>query len=98
MDRDYYKQRFTKTRYPTGIGATSRGSIVSIQRKVRVSWDGEGVNSKGIQEFGCFDLRRGSALTADLRKTVRDEEDKDDQGAVGRALDLEIPEQRVGTE
>ena len=98
MNHDHDKPQYIKTRYPTGIGATSRWGVVSIQRKVRVSWDGEGVNSKGIQEFGCFDLRRGSALTANLRKTVRDEEDKDDQGAVGRALNLEVPEQRVGAE
>lgn len=65
---------------------------MSIKRKVRVSRDGERVYGKGVQKFGCLNLGRRRALTTNLRQAVGDEENKNNKGAVGRALDLKVSE------
>ena len=41
--------------------------------------------------------RRGTC-TAKLRKTVRNEENEDDQESIARSFDLKVPEERVGAE
>lgn len=64
-----------------------------VQREVRVTGNGEVVDGEGIEHFGCLNLRRYCSSAADLCKAVGNEEDEDDQSAVGRPFDLKVPEQ-----
>lgn len=69
-----------------------------VQRKAHFAREREVVHCKRIQQLPCFDLRRDSLRRSDFRETVGDEEDEDNEQAVGGALDLEVSEERVGTE
>jgi len=71
---------------------------VRIQREVGVAGYGEVVYGQGVERLVRLELRRRCALRPELRETVGDEEDEDDEEAVGGALDLEVTEEGVGTE
>lgn len=74
------------------MSAAGRG-VVRVEREVRVTRDRKVVDGECVEHLGCLDLGWHCPSTADLRKAVRDEEDKDNQSTVGRAFDLEIPKQ-----
>ncbi len=63
-----------------------------------VTRDREVVHREGVKQLSCFYLRRYRARAPDLRKTVRNVQNKDDQDTVGGAFDLEISKQGVGAE
>lgn len=71
---------------------------MSVQGEVGVAGDGEVVHSKRVQRLVSFQLARHRPCGADLSETVRDEENKDDEEAVCRTLDLEVAEKGVGAE
>jgi len=78
---------------------TTRGwRIVRIQKEVGIAGDGEVIDRERVERFVCFYLSRRGARTAKLRKTIRNEEDEDDQEAIARSLDLKVSEKRVGAE
>ena len=68
-----------------------------VQREISITWNRESVDRKSVQQFRGFDLSRDGACAAKLGETIGYEEYEDDESAIGRALDLEIAEQRVGT-
>ena len=69
-----------------------------IQCEVGVTGDREVIDSEGVEGLARLELRRRGALCAELCEAVGDKEDKDDEQAVGGALDLEVAEEGVGTE
>ena len=69
-----------------------------VERKVGVAGDGEAVHGERVEHLGRLDLAGQRARGADLGKAVRDEEDEDNEEAIGGAFDLEVAEQGVGTE
>jgi hypothetical protein len=79
----------------TGVSATWWRRIMRVEREVCVSGDRESIDRQSVQEFRSFDLRWRRARSAEFCQTIRDEENEDNQGTVGRPLDLEVPEQRV---
>ena len=68
-----------------------------VERKVGVAGDGEAVHSERVEHLGRLDLAGQRARGADLGKAVRDEEDEDNEQAIGGAFDLEVAEEGVGT-
>jgi hypothetical protein len=64
-----------------------------VQRKVRVARNRKVVYRQGIEQLSGLDLGGDGAGGADLCKAVGDVEDEDDEGAVGRALDLKVAEE-----
>lgn len=77
----------------TGILPALWWCIVGIERKVRVARCGEVVHRKRVEELARLELRWRGALAAELGQAIGDEEDKHDEQAVGRALDLEVTEE-----
>lgn len=73
-------------------------SIMCIQRECRITRHREVIHSKSLQNLACLNLRRYSPCRPNFRETVRNEEDEDDQEAVGGSFDLEVAEEGVGTE
>ena len=69
-----------------------------IEREVGVSGDREVVNGEGVECLGSLNNAWDRSRGADLGKTVGDEEDEDNEETIGRALDLEVAEEGVGTE
>ena len=69
-----------------------------VQKEVGIAGDGEVIDRKRVERFGCLYLSGRDARTAKLRKTIRNEEDEDDQEAIARSLDLKVSEKRVGAE
>jgi len=78
------------------ICTSRRWRIMRIQKEVGIAGDGEVIDRKRVERFGCLYLSRRDARTAELRKTIRNEEDEDNQEAIARSLDLEVSEKRVG--
>jgi hypothetical protein len=68
-----------------------------VQGEVSITWDRESVDRKSVQQFRGFDLGRDGACAAKFGETIGYEEYEDDESAIGRAFDLEIAKQRVGT-
>ena len=69
-----------------------------VERKVGVAGNGEVVDRQSVQQLGRLKLAGYSLGGADLGKAVGDEEDEDNEEAIGGALDLEVAEEGVGTE
>jgi len=69
-----------------------------IEREIGVAGNREIIDGKGIERFSSFYLSRRGACTAEFCETIGDEEDEDDEKTITRTLDLEISEERVGTE
>lgn len=69
-----------------------------VKWKSSVTGDRKIVHREGVKHLSCLYLRRHRARTADLRETVRNVQNEDDQDTVGRAFDLEISKQGVGAE
>jgi len=69
-----------------------------VQRKISIAWNRESVDRKSIQQLRGFDLSWDGACTTKLGETIRYEEYENNESAIGRAFDLEIAKQRVGTE
>jgi hypothetical protein len=82
----------------TCIGAARRRCVVCIEKEVGVTGNGKVVDGEGVERFRRFDLSRRGACTAKLRKTIRNEENEDDQKAITGSFDLKVPEERVGAE
>jgi hypothetical protein len=71
---------------------------VCIEKEISIARDGEVIDRESIERFGRLYLRRRSACISKLRKTIRHEEDEDDEEAIARSLDLKVSKKRVGTE
>lgn len=69
-----------------------------VEREIGIARDREGIDGKRVQKFRGFDLCWRRARSTNLRQTVGDVENEDNQCAVGRPFDLKVPEQRVGAE
>lgn len=69
-----------------------------IQKEIGVAGDGEVIDRKRVERFGCLYLGRRGARTPQLRKTIGNEEDEDNQEAIARSLDFKVSEKRVGAE
>ena len=69
-----------------------------IEREISIARYGEVIDRKRIESFRSFYLSRRGACTAELRETVGNEEDEDDEEAIARSLDLEVSEERVCAE
>jgi len=69
-----------------------------IERKGGIAGDGEIVHREGVQGLVRFKLAGHGAHRANLGETIGDEEDEDDEGAIGGAFDLKVAEEGVGTE
>ena len=69
-----------------------------VEREVGVTGDGEVVDGEGIEGLGRLELVRDGLRGADLGETIGNEEDEYDEEAIGWALNLEVAEERVGTE
>ena len=69
-----------------------------IERKVGVAGDGEVVDSEGVQCLCRLELAGHRLCGTELGEAVGDEEDEDNEEAIGGALDLEVAEEGVGTE
>lgn len=69
-----------------------------VQRKVGVSRNRKAVHSERVQRLIRLKLGRRRPLRSEFGETVGDEEDEDDENAIGGAFDLEVAEERVGTE
>ena len=63
----------------TCIGTARRRCIVRIEKEVGVTGNGKVVDSECVKRFRRLDLSRRGARTAKFRKTVRNEENEDDQ-------------------
>ena len=68
-----------------------------IERKVGVAGDGEVVDSEGVQRLCRLKLAGHRLCRTELGEAVGDEEDEDNEEAIGGALDLEVAEEGVGT-
>jgi len=66
---------------------------MGIQGEISISWNREGIHGKCVQHFGCFYLCWDRARAANLRETVRNKKNEDNQSAVGGTLDLKVAEQ-----
>jgi len=71
---------------------------VRIEKEVGITGNWKVVDGESVEGFGRFDLSRCGTCTAELRKTIRNEEDEDDQEAIAGSFDLKVPEERVGAE
>jgi hypothetical protein len=71
---------------------------VCVEREIGIAGNGEIIDGKGIECFGSFYLSRRGACTAELRETIGNEEDEDDEKTITGPLDLEVSEERVGAE
>jgi len=71
---------------------------VRVEKEVGVTRNGKVVDSECVKRFRRLDLSRRGARTAKLRKTVRNEENEDDQEAITRSFDLKVPKEGVGAE
>ena len=72
-----------------------------IQSKIRVTRNRETINTQSIETLRSFDLgwsRFSCWRRPELRQTIGDEEDEDDENTVCRTFDFEISEKGVGTE
>jgi len=69
-----------------------------VEGEVCVTGDREGIDRQSVQKLRGLNLRWRRPRSAEFRQTIRDEEDEDNQGAVSRALDLEVSEEGVGAE
>ena len=69
-----------------------------IEKEVGITGDRKVVDGKSVEGFRRLDLSRRGTCTAKLRKTVRNEENEDDQEAIAGSFDLKVPEERVGAE
>lgn len=69
-----------------------------VQRKVGISRDGKAVHGERVQGLVRLKLGRCRPLRSEFGETVGDEEDEDDENAIGGAFDLEVAEEGVGTE
>lgn len=67
-----------------------------IEKEIGVTGDRKVVDGESVEGFGRLNLRRRGTSTAKLRKTIRNEENEDDQEAITGSLDLKVPEERVG--
>jgi hypothetical protein len=82
----------------TCIGAARRRCVVCIEKEVGVTGNREVVDGESVEVFRRLDLSRRGTCTAKLRKTIRNEENEDDQEAITGSFDLKVPEERVGAE
>lgn len=82
----------------TCVGAARRRRIVCIEKEVGITGNRKVVDGEGVEVFCRLDLSRRGTCTAKLRKTVRNEEDEDDQETIAGSFDLKVPEERVGAE
>ena len=71
---------------------------MGVQGKVRVARERKRVHRERVQQLLCFNLAGRCARGRQLRQTVGNKEDEDDEQAVGGALDLEVAEERVRAE
>ena len=69
-----------------------------VEGEVGVAGDGEVVNGERVERLGCLELSRDGLRCADLGEAVGDEEDEDDEEAIGGAFNLEVAEEGVGAE
>ena len=69
-----------------------------VEGEVGVAGDGEVVNGERVERLGRLELTRDSLRCADLGEAVGDEEDEDDEEAIGGPFNLEVAEEGVGTE
>ena len=69
-----------------------------VERKVGVAGDGEAVHGERVEHLGRIDLAGQRARGDDLSQAVRDEEDEDNEQAIGGPFDLEVAEEGVGAE
>lgn len=68
-----------------------------IQRKVRITRQRKRIDRERIQVLRRLQLGWHGFRRPDLGETVRDEEDEDDEEAVGGAFDFKVAEEGVGT-
>ena len=71
---------------------------MGIEKEVGIPGNRKVVDSESIEGFSRLYLSRRGACTAELCKTIGDEEDEDDQEAITGSFDLKVPEERVGAE
>ena len=64
-----------------------------VERKVGLAGNGEVVDGERVEQLAGLELVGRRALRLDLGEAVGDEEDEDDEQAVGGALDLEVTEE-----
>ena len=69
-----------------------------VQGEIRVPRQREIIHSQCVQRLRSFNLRRRCPCRTDFGKTVRNEEDEDDEQSVGGALDFEVAEERICAE
>lgn len=69
-----------------------------VQGETCISGNGEVVHREGVERLASFELRRGSTNRAQFCQAIRHEQNKDDESTIGRALDLEVAKEGVGTE
>ena len=69
-----------------------------VEGEVGVAGDGEVVDGEGVERLGRLELTRDGLRCADLGEAVGDEEDEDDEEAIGGAFNLEVAEEGVGAE
>ena len=69
-----------------------------VEGEVGVAGDGEVVDGEGVEHLCRLQLARHGLGCTKLCEAVGNKEDEDDEEAIGRALDLEVAEEGVGTE
>ena len=69
-----------------------------IEKEVGVTGDRKVVDGESVKGFRRLDLSGRGTCTSKLRKTIRDEENEDDQEAITGSFDFKVPEERVSAE
>ena len=69
-----------------------------VKREVGITGDGEVIDGEGVEHLCRLQLARHGLSCTKLCEAVGNKEDEDDEEAIGRALDLEVAEEGVGTE
>jgi len=69
-----------------------------IQREISITWDREIIHRECVERFGCLYLCGDCTCASEFGETVRDVEYEDDQRPIRGPFDLEVAEERIGTE